>query len=537
LAALVINGQVLSRLIRRDGGDRMVLRALGAGPSMTAADVLGGVFLALIAGTVLAVVVAVVLSPLAPIGPARSVYPDKGVSFDWTVLGLGALVLLASLGLCALIVTYRSAPHRARIASGGDVPESSASRLNRALGASGLPPNARLGVEAALGASASRRSAPVRSALLGAILAVVLVVATIVFGSSLDALVSQPSQYGWNWDYALLSGFSGAEDLPGAATSALLAHDHDVEHFASAYFVSASLDRQSVSMLAMHPGAAIVPSLLSGRNIASAGEIVVGPATLLSLHKQVGDTVMLRTDTGRTKTLRIVGTATLPTIGGSGDPAIGMGTGAVVASSLFSAGDLNQQGSPIAGPMAELISVRPGVHPAVALASLNQIAQKLNAPSDLDGPVGGVVAALRPAEIAGYDSAKLTTGLLAAVLALAAICALGLTLTASVRSRRREFALLKALGFTHRQLGASVAWQSTVAAVVGVVVGVPLGIALGRWLWTLFADGINAVPLPSVPVLEVVLVALGAVVFANVVALLPARSAARTPTVVLLRAE
>jgi ABC-type lipoprotein release transport system permease subunit len=148
-----------------------------------------------------------------------------------------------------------------------------------------------------------------------------------------------------------------------------------------------------------------------------------------------------------------------------------------------------------------------------------------------------VVAALRPAEIAGYGSAKSTPGLLAGVLALAAIGALGLTLASSVRSRRREFALLKALGFTHRQLGSTVAWQSTVAAVLGVVVGVPLGVALGRWVWTLFADGINAVPQPSVPALEVVLVALGAIVFANLVALLPARIAARTPTPVLLRSE
>jgi ABC-type antimicrobial peptide transport system permease subunit len=310
-----------------------------------------------------------------------------------------------------------------------------------------------------------------------------------------------------------------------------------VAHFAGVYFASATLDGQSVGMLALRPGAPVPPSLLSGQELGSAGQIVVGPATLSALDKHVGQTVVLRTDAGRAVPLRIVGTATLPTVGGSGDPSMGMGTGAVVASSLFSAGDLNQQGSQLPGPMAELISVRQGVRPAVALASLNQIVQKLNAPSDVDAPVGGVVAALRPAEIADYDSAKFTTGLLAAVLALAAIAALGLTLTASVRSRRREFALLKALGFTHRQLGATVAWQSTVAAVLGVVVGVPVGIALGRWLWTLFADGIDAVPLPTVPVLEMVLVALGAVVFANLVALLPARIAARTPTVVLLRAE
>ncbi len=72
---------------------------------------------------------------------------------------------------------------------------------------------------------------------------------------------------------------------------------------------------------------------------------------------------------------------------------------------------------------------------------------------------------------------------------------------------------------------------------VGVVVGVPAGIALGRWLWTLFADGISAVPHPTVPALSIALVALGAVVFANLVALFPGRVAARTRTSLLLRAE
>ena len=65
----------------------------------------------------------------------------------------------------------------------------------------------------------------------------------------------------------------------------------------------------------------------------------------------------------------------------------------------------------------------------------------------------------------------------------------------------------------------------------------PLGIALGRWLWDLFARSIHAVPAPSVPVVSVALIALGALVLANVVAALPGRLAARTPTALLLRVE
>jgi hypothetical protein len=82
-----------------------------------------------------------------------------------------------------------------------------------------------------------------------------------------------------------------------------------------------------------------------------------------------------------------------------------------------------------------------------------------------------------------------------------------------------------------------VAWQASISAAIGIVVGVPVGIAVGRSLWTLFAREIFAVPQPTVPVLSVVLVALGTLVLANLVAAVPGRMAARTPTALLLRAQ
>jgi predicted lysophospholipase L1 biosynthesis ABC-type transport system permease subunit len=97
--------------------------------------------------------------------------------------------------------------------------------------------------------------------------------------------------------------------------------------------------------------------------------------------------------------------------------------------------------------------------------------------------------------------------------------------------------VLKALGFTRSQLSAVVAWQSNVAVAVGTIVGIPAGIIAGRTLWDLFAQEINAVPSPVVPIVPIILIALGALVLANLVAAIPGRVAARTPAALLLRGE
>jgi hypothetical protein len=53
----------------------------------------------------------------------------------------------------------------------------------------------------------------------------------------------------------------------------------------------------------------------------------------------------------------------------------------------------------------------------------------------------------------------------------------------------------------------------------------------------LFARQIYAVPEPTVPVSTVILLSLGTLVLVNVVAAVPGRAAARTPTALALRAE
>jgi ABC-type antimicrobial peptide transport system permease subunit len=223
-----------------------------------------------------------------------------------------------------------------------------------------------------------------------------------------------------------------------------------------------------------------------------------------------------------------------------------MGVGALMSSAALPTDvqqSLSSSDPTLNGPNLVMVRLRAGVPAAAGRAGLQAIADAANKffAAVPDGGAAGyslsVVGVQHPAEIVNYRTMGSTPALLASTLAAGAIIALALTLAASVRRRRRDLALLKTLGFTQRQLAAVVAWQASVAAVIGIVIGAPLGIAIGRWLWTLFARQIYAVPQPSTPALSVGLVAFGGLILANVVAALPGRRAARTPTAVLLRAE
>ncbi len=534
LAALLIGAQSLLRQLRLGAAERAVLRSLGSSPAMTLGDALSGVLAATVAGTVLAVGVAILLSPVGPIGPVRSVYPSRGFTADWPVLGLGALVLMVGLGAIVTASAVREAPERA---GRRRQPRTRESNVVGAAANAGLSVPAVTGLRFAVEPGTGRNAVPVRSAIVGTVLAGLILTATFTFGTSLTNLVSHPSLYGWNWNYEMLSGYSGAEDLPARQIATLLDHDPHVAAWTGVNFVSVHLDGLPVPALATRPHPVVAPPLLSGHGLEAPDQVVLGAATLRQLHKSVGDTVVLANRSGAAHTLTIVGTATMPTVGSGGGAHSEMGTGALLSSSLFSTATLNLQGSPVPGPNAVFVRIRPGSDPTAALLSLRKVNGTINADPGGDQQAGGVVGVLRPAEIVDYGSVGHLPAYLGLALALGAVVALGLTLVASVRRRRRDLALLKTLGLTGRQLASIVRWQSTFAVAVGMVVGIPLGVILGRTLWDLFAHQIDAVAAPSVPALVVVLIAVGALVLANVVATFPGRIAARTPTALMLRAE
>jgi hypothetical protein len=284
------------------------------------------------------------------------------------------------------------------------------------------------------------------------------------------------------------------------------------------------------------PGAKIQPPLLSGHALEADGQVVLGTSTLESLHKSVGDTVVVSSGRSKPTTLKIVGTATMPAYGQSGSSHLEMGVGAVLNYTLIPLFERDIFDLP-PGPNAILIRYRPGVSDSKGERSVDYAVQVAQGNLGSTAPNNLYDSVDRPAEIVDYRSLGNTPIELGAVLSGGALLALGLTLLSSVRRRRRDIALLKALGFSRRQVIETIAVQSTIAVGLGALIGLPIGIVVGRTIWDVFANSIHAVPDVVIPTSTLLIIAVVALVMANVIAALPARIAARTSPAILLRAE
>ncbi len=545
LVCLALAVQAMARRLRSGEEDRAIMRALGATPWETVADGLFAVVAAILVGSIAAVAIAIGLSPLGPIGPVRAVYPLRGIAFDWTVLATGPAVLVVVLVSFAMafatrMMASRTGSHRQ--------PRRRRSAIARAARASGIPISGVVGTHFALEPDRSRAAVPTRSVIAGAVVAVGLVVTTLTFASGFSTLVSHPRLYGWNWDFAL----NPTNDVPPVALS-LLSKDRDVAAWSDANYTDAQIDGQTVPIILENVGAAVAPPILSGHGLQANDQIVLGAATMSELGLHVGDSVTFSYGSRQSAPayvpptrLTIVGTATFPAIGYSSfvSQHTSMGTGALLPSGVQPAAFLNAMKNKdpnLNGPELVFVRLRNGVSRADGLASLVGITDAANRAFHDDpmaaGDEVGILSVQRPAQIVNYRTIGSTPTFLAVALAIGAVVALGLTLGASVRRRRRDLALLKTLGFTRRQVVEAIAWQATIDSVVGIGLGIPLGVICGRQLWTAFANTIYAVPDPTVPALSVVAVGIGALVFANLAAVLPARAAARTPAGLTLRTE
>jgi hypothetical protein len=510
VAMLVIVAQSIARLTYTGADDFPVLRALGSSrPQLFAVAVAPGALVA-VAGMALAVPIAYGLSVFTPIGLARRAEIAPGFSFD-------AVILLGGAAAAALLLAGWAAVSALRVARAqADLPVASGgrgSRVARWLAHRGFPPTAVSGVRLAFEPGRDRSAVPVRTAILGMVVALAAVMAALVFGSSLAHVISDPEVAGWNWDVAVgnpHSGNTSAQTVPK-----LRANPH-ITGFTATALGDAAIGQHDVPVVGLQPLRGNVgPPVLAGHLPQAPGEIALSGGEMRVLHQRVGGHVTARTAHGPVA-LRIVGQVVLsPEIT---NEQVALGSGGVMT--LAGADRVSHSPMPV---NVFLVRLRSPADPAV-LAGLQR---------QFPGVVLPAVAPPEVRELQGVNGLPLALALLLTLLAIGTV---GHTLVTSVRRRRRDLAILKTIGFVGRQVRATVAWQATAIAVTGLVIGVPLGLAAGRWAWTLFANGFAIEPVAIISPLLLLTVP-AVLALANAVAAVPAQTAAHTQPATVLRAE
>ena len=525
VAGVLVVGQALTRQLLADAPAAPTLSALGMLPGQqTAITVLHAALIG-VAGAVGAVAVAVAASPLLPVGPARAIDPDPGVHVDLPALALGAAGIVVLAVLWGAVVGRRVA----RTAGASHRVPSSRLRLAEGLARLGLPAPAATGVRMAVEPGEGRGAVPVRTTLVGAALGLAALTTAVTFGAGLDHLLATPRLYGWDWDAAVVAGTG--DGLPDDVVARVRDSDA-VAALSEGGYGQVDVDGLSVAAIGLGQDGppAVHNTVLEGRPAADADEIVLGTTTLDRIGRHVGDTVDV-TVGGTAVRARVVGRAVFPKFAAyPGSDRTGLGVGAALTME-----GLNRL-IPDAGVGFVAVRFASGNDRAAGLASLRDAVCPPPADIALQGPQVAA-AASRPDDLVGYDRVGTTPLVLAGLLAVLALGTTAHGLVTAVRRRRRELGLLKAIGFTPRQVSWAVAWQATTVALVALAVGLPLGIAAGRRLWAVLAERIGAVAEPVTPTAAALLAIPVTVVALILVAAIPAWQAGSGSPADALRTE
>ncbi len=304
-----------------------------------------------------------------------------------------------------------------------------------------------------------RTAIPVRSALAALVVGVAAVCAALTFAFSLDRLVTTPALRGWNWDY-VVGNYADPESA--AEGAALLRANPDVEAFSGFVEAAGKADdvEVEVGFVTTEDGVVSAP-VLEGRHPADSGEIAVGRGTLEALGKEIGDEIEVLVENSPPMRMEIVGTVIPPVTAGASDMTLDDG--------LVATWDVINETLPP--------DVAATVAPSGFLVRLDERSGP-GAVDKLQEDFPGTV--LSPVSTVDIESVRVIDDLpylLAVVAALLGFGTLTHTLVTAVRRRRRDLATLRALGFSGRQIRATVGWQALAFTAVALVIGIPLGVA------------------------------------------------------------
>jgi putative ABC transport system permease protein len=493
LVGLVLIGQLLTRQVRLTEEQALSLSGVGYGRRQVVVDALLRAAVPAVAGAVVAAVVAITASGLFPRGFVERVEPHPGVRFDALTHVVGPLVLVVLLvGWVAVALAVGTRVSRRRRA------RSAADTV-----ASQVPfPKLALGVRFAF-ARPAERSRGVTTPVGGLVLAIVGLTAATIFAVSLGELIDDPERQGYAFD----AGFGQGGDEVAQEVLDLFEDDPDVDAVALYGSSIAAVGDETLVMAGVEPVKGEIPVLgLDGRVPGTEEEIVLGRVAADDLDVDIGDQLEVEGDAGPA-TFLVTGTALIPSIeGGEGPGEDALVTGEGLAR-VDPGGGLGTVG----------IRFREGAP--------DDTAQRLAGAAGVPG-IGRLDP---PTSILNLDRVRSAPVVVGALLAGLTLLSLIVLLLVSVRARRRELAVLKAMGADRRWIGRVVHWEASIFTAVLLAVSVPVGVVLGRLLYRRLATGLGVDEDAIVPVLAITAGVLGLLVLANVVATIPRLVGRRVP--------
>jgi ABC-type lipoprotein release transport system permease subunit len=515
--ALVLLGQALLRQVWSGSGDVAALRSMGATRrTFLVAGALEGAVVGGAAG-LLAFCISIVSSPIWPIGRARRVEPDPGISFDPVILAVAASVAVLT-ALIVAVATRRIASAR-RILS----PSTRRSWLDSWL------PLSRVSPPVACGARMLRRpgrgavAVPLRSAVAGAVLGLATLIGAVTFAAGLDHLESTPRLVGWNWDLAALGGWEppDPDGDPAVQLKAAMARAKRIpglERISFGTFFPVSdvpLLRdgpRDVWLMSFTVGSrAVLPTVITGRAPRRPTEILLTPQLLDKLGREIGDTIVVQGATLAENAPPLVTSARVEIVGTGAVP-VGDGSFAAAATMTF---DGLRRLSGHAEAVNAYADVAGGADGARVRHELRDLGFRGLASSDRIDAQRLVNLTVREA-----DTVPRVLALLMALLATGVLAHL---IATTVHARRLEFATLRAVGFTRGQRRATIGWLAATATGVSLAAAIPLGLIGGSIAWRLYATSLGVLPETVVPWIGVAIVIAASFLVSAAVAVIVAR--------------
>jgi hypothetical protein len=509
ITTVVAVGQAVGRHLVRSQPEQLTLGALGLPQHTRAAALALEVVPVATGAAVLAVAIATAASVFTPFGVARRFEPDTGIRPDFLIAGVGAATIVAVVALLGCVQAWRATRPMGERSRGR--PTMSATFAERA----GATPTVTTGVRLAFERDLGRRMTLTRSAWASAVMGTAAIVGACSYAASLHRTVTDPVRWGWAWDVVVDVDRERMDDAIGALT--------ELDEVSG---VATVTDRQVVveghaargQSFDVHLGR--VPAVVNeGRVPAGPGEIALGTAVSRRLDRDVGDTVIVTTPDGK-HPLKVVGRITSYSIdsGGPGDAVLldPVGLDDVASSEGFAS---------LAVSTTDATSTE---HLVAALAPLVEA-------DIVELSVYGYPQP--PDRIANASSVGAVAWAVAAFVGVLAVVASAHAIHTTMRRRRGDFAVLRALGFRPTDLRASSSWYGACVAAVAIVAGIPLGVVVGRIAFRALTKDLGLEGGFVVPPLSLSITALAALVALQVLTGVRGKRVARVSAAEVLRSE